>query len=207
VKIWIGGIVALLAAGIAIYLGTRSSGDDAPAPAPQPATLPAPQAPQAQMPAPSLPNTPPAGRTATDDGSAKTYQIEGITVHDHRGSNAGPPMDLPPNMHPPGSREIPVSIVSAFSKEVRRVVFDCTHDLPQAQRGPHSRVEGEIVIAIKDGKASVTKSLMQLRDTTGDVEQVRQCIEQHATGLSVDGEGQADLDGYSIHLQSPILGR
>jgi hypothetical protein len=206
VKIWIGAGAALLIAGIAIWLGTRMS-DDAPTRAPAPeAVAKAAPAPGTQPPptvAPTLPGTAPK----TDDVEATTYQVGNVTVHDHRGSNAGPPIDIPPNMRPPGSRTIPTSLVGKFSTEVRRAMMECTRDVPMAQRGPHARMEGEIVIAIKDNKATVTKSLMLPRDTTGDLSQTQQCLEQRLTGVSVDGQGEADLDAYSIHLQFPIMGR
>jgi hypothetical protein len=200
-----GGLAAAVAVALAIYL-TRGS-DDPPARTPAPATDPGATQTPAHAPSnvtPSLPGS--AATPVTGSDGTITYQVDTVTVHDHRGSNAGPPIDLPPNLHPPGSRTIPPSLTGAVSREVRRVMNDCAASLPPGARGPRPKLDGEIVIAIKDNKATVTRAIMQLRDTLGDVSPVKQCLEQKSVGLSVDGQGEADLDAYSIHMTFAIGG-
>jgi hypothetical protein len=195
----------LVAACVAIWLGTRG-GEDAPA-TPGSAAQQTGATPvegkrgTTVTPAPELRGGDPA---SSGDG-VTTYQVDTVTIHDHRGANAGQRLDLPPNLHPPGGRRIPPTLTGAFASQVRTVLAECARSLPAEARGPRPRVEGDIIIAITGGKASVTRSLMQLRDVQGDVDAIRQCVEQKATGLTADAAGQDDLEGYAIHVQFPIL--
>ncbi len=203
-----GAAAALAAAGVAIWLGTRDSGDaPAPAPAATPVAKPTRTAPPVLSEGSSSPTkVSPADVQNPGSDDAKTYKVDSVTIHDHRGSNAGPPIDLPPNLHPPGSRLIPPTLTGAVAREVRGVLAECSRALPPGARGPHPKMDGEIVIAIKDGKVSVTKALVQLRDTLGDVDSIRQCLEQKSLAVTTDAQGEADLDAYSIHVSFPILG-
>jgi hypothetical protein len=199
------GVAAIIAIAVVIWLGTRGSDDvSAPGVAPTPVARPVPAA--GTSPTTTVtPSLPGSAAPATDSEGTPTYKFEGVTVHDHRGSNATA-MDVPPSIHPPGTRTIPPSLTGAVAREIRRVLADCTRDMPAGSRGPRPRMDGEVVISIKDNKTTVTKALMQLHDTIGDVGPVRQCLEQKAVGLTTDGQGEADLDSYSIHVSFALGG-
>lgn len=155
-------------------------------------------------PAPSLPGGS-GGARLGDEGSATEYVVGDVRVRDHRGgSNA--PLDVPPNVHPPGARKIPSSLTAAVAQQVRAVLADCTKDVPRDARGPHPRVEGQLIVTIKDHKMSVTSATMQLRDMPADsLDATRQCVEQHSVGLEAQAPDQDDLDNYSIGVTFAVL--
>jgi hypothetical protein len=188
--------VAAVAIALALYFLLHTTDRDPPPPA-KPADPP-PR--EHETPAPALPQ----GRI-TPEGSATTYTIDGIEVRDHRGSNAGPPMDLPPNIHPPLSHKIPSTLTHVVAQQLQGVLAECARALPPGARGPKPRLEGEVIVAIKSGKLTVTRSMMQLRDTIGDVEATRSCVEQKSVGLTADASDQPDLDNYSIHVSFAVL--
>lgn len=148
-------------------------------------------------PAPSLPDNGGSPRLP-DRGSASEYVVGDVRVRDHRGgSNA--PLDVPPNVHPPGQRQIPSSLTSAMAQRVRGVLAECTKDLSPEARGTHARLEGQIVVTIKDHTMSVASATMQLRDMPAEaLDATRQCVEQKAVGLATPAPDQDDLDKYSI---------
>lgn len=192
-------VVGIAIVGLAIWL-TRS--DDTPKPAtPEPAPQPVERAPGTTV-TPSLPDQ---ARVA-DDAGVTSYEIGGVPVRDHRtGSGAQVPLDLPPNIHPPDMRQIPPTLTASITKQVRGVLAECSRLLPADARGPKPRVDGEIIISIKSGVANIDKSMMQLRDVTGDPEPMKQCMEQKTVGLTTAASDQADLTNYSIHLSLVVL--
>jgi hypothetical protein len=148
-------------------------------------------------PAPSLPGSSGAPRLS-DQGSANEYVVGDVRVRDHRGgSNA--PLEVPPNVHPPGAREIPSALTQGIAQQVRGVLADCTKDVPREGRGPRPRLHGQLIVAIKDHQMSVTAATMKLDDMPADsLDATRQCVEEHAVGLTTPADGQDDLDNYSI---------
>jgi hypothetical protein len=78
---------------------------------------------------------------------------------------------------------------------------ECGRSVPAPSLGTKPRLEGQIVIAVKDQQAKVTSATMQLRDITGEaVDPTRQCIEQRSLGLTAAAPGEVDLESYSINL-------
>ena len=67
---------------------------------------------------------------------------------------------------------------------MKDIALECAKSLPAGARGTKPRVEGQITIAIKENKVTVTGSTMQLRDVTGDVDATKQCIEQKALAVT-----------------------
>jgi hypothetical protein len=155
-------------------------------------------------PAPNLPGSSGAPRLS-EQGSSNEYVVGDVRVRDHRGgSNA--PLDVPPNVHPPGAREIPSRLTSAMAQQVRGVLAECTKDIPRDARGPHPRLEGQLIVNIKDHKMTVSGATMQLRDMPADsLDATRQCVEQKSIGLSTDAGDQDDLDNYSIGVTFAVL--
>jgi hypothetical protein len=168
---------------------TASSSDPAPTPTP----------------APSLPSSGDSAHVVPPAGSANEYMVGDVRVRDHRaGSNA--PLDIPPNIHRPNSRELPSTLTSDIAQKVRAALVDCAKDLPKEARGEHPRLEGQIVVAIKDHKLTVTSATMQLRDVSGDAAATtKSCIEQRSVGLETAANDQDDLDNYSIGVTFAVL--
>lgn len=145
---------------------------------------------------PSLPMT----GSAPTPGGPDEYSVGGMKVRDHRRGDTEK-LDIPPNVHPPGSTEIPPTLTQALAGQVKAVMRECVKSLPADARGERPKLEGQITIAVKDQKASITKSLVQLRDVNGDaVTAAKECIEQKAIGLNAPASDVPNLDAYTINL-------
>jgi hypothetical protein len=146
---------------------------------------------------PSLPQ-PAAGENPRD------YAVGDIRVRDHRAGDHKP-LDIPPNVHRAEGRAIPSTLTHEVAQKVKTVMMQCVTDLPKEARGEKPRLEGQISIAIKEKKVTVTKSTMQLRNVSGEsVEPTKQCIEQKSIGLENAAPDQADLDDYTINISFAI---
>jgi hypothetical protein len=197
--------IAVVVAGAVVWWTLHKPA--APAPEPEvatPVTSAASSTPSAPTvtPAPSLPGgeqrleSPPAG---------SEYMVGDVRVRDHRsGSNA--PMDVPPNLHPANSRELPSQLTQVVAQKVRVVLADCTKDISKDQRGPKPRLEGQLIVSIKDHQLAVTSATMQLRDLPADqTAATKQCVETHSVGLDTPAPDQDDLDKYPINVAFAVL--
>jgi hypothetical protein len=201
-------VVVVVALAIGGWLLFRKEKPAAPAASGSAAVTEAPTTatPTSTDPAPRLPSSSvDSTHPVAPAGSANEYVVGDVRVRDHRsGSNA--PLDIPPNIHRPNTRQLPSTLTADVAQKVRAVLVDCTKDLPKEARGEHPRLEGQVVVAIKDHKLTVTGATMQLRDVSGDaLEPTRQCIEQHAVGLETAATDQDDLDNYSIGVTFAVL--
>lgn len=136
----------------------------------------------------------------------REYAVGDSPVRDHRAGD-NKPLDIPPNVHTSDSRLIPSSLTHEISQKVKAVLKECVASLPKEGRGAKPRLEGQIVIAIKDKTLSVTESTIQMRDLDGlgaATETAKQCVQSHAVGLSTPAEGEADLAAYPINLSYAI---
>jgi hypothetical protein len=132
----------------------------------------------------------------------REYAVGDTPIRDHRAGD-NKPIDIPPNIHPNDSRLIPSALTHDISQKVKAARKDCVKDLPEEGRGEKPRMEGQILIAIKDKTLSVTQATIQLRDLDGlgaTAEAAKQCVEAHAVGLSTIAPDEADLESYSINL-------
>ena len=135
----------------------------------------------------------------------KDYVVGDIRVRDHRdGDNK--PLDIPPNVHPAEAPTIPSTLTHEISQQVKNVVLECAKSIPkEARTAERPRVEGQIIIAIKDHKLTITKSTMQLRNVSGEsVEPTKQCIESKSIGLTNPAADQGDMDSYSINVSYAV---
>jgi hypothetical protein len=153
---------------------------------------------------PGLPGESPRLPQPGPGENPRDYVVGDVRIRDHRtGDNK--PIDVPPNAHPADSRKIPPTLTHEISQKVKAVMMQCVADLPKDARGDKPRLEGQIIIAIKNNKASITSSTIQLRNVTGDaLESTKQCIESKAVGIENPAPDQADLDNYPIHLSYAI---
>ena len=153
---------------------------------------------------PAAPGEHPTLPQAAPGENPKDYVVGDIRVRDHRAGDHKP-LDVPPNPHPMEGPMIPSALTHEISQKLRAHVMTCTASLPKDARGEKPRVEGQIIIAIKDHKVTITKSTMQLRDVSGEsVEPTKQCIEQKALGIENSAPEQSDLDNYSINVTYAI---
>jgi hypothetical protein len=148
---------------------------------------------------PSANGTPERTTEAPVPTPAKEYVVGGVRVRDHRkGEHAQ--IDVPPAVHPPGGRKLPSELTNGIAQQVRAVVASCAASVPAETRGAKPRADGELRIAIKSGQATVTGATVQLRDFTGTVDPVKQCIEQKSVGIATPSGDEADLESYSITM-------
>jgi hypothetical protein len=124
-----------------------------------------------------------------------------MKVRDHRRGDTEK-LDIPPNVHPPGATEIPSTLTHELAQQVKAVMRDCVKSLPADARGELPKLEGQITVAVKDQKASITKALVQLRDVKdGDaVTAAKQCIESKSIGIGAPASDVPNLDAYTINL-------
>lgn len=142
-------------------------------------------------------------RPAVPDGSGATvseYTIGGVRVRDHRSGDHAP-LDIPPAIHPPEGRKIPSQLTSDLAQRLRTVMTECAPTVPPQARGQASRIEGEILIAIKDHQATVTSATYQARDVVGEAQgSIKQCMEQKSVGVAAPSGDEPDVEGYAITL-------
>jgi hypothetical protein len=157
-------------------------------------------------PTPSLPAGSDQGSAAgSGESNPRDYMVGDIRVRDHR-SGDNKPLDIPPGVHPAESRMIPSSLTHDITKKVKAVMAECTADVPREARGASPRLEGQLVISIKDQTLTVAKATMQLRDIVGAAQEpTKQCIEQKTVGLQTPATDEPDLENYSITITFAIL--
>jgi|SRR5688572_1264726 len=154
------------------------------------------------------PGLPPSERPANIPPPApgdnpRDYVVGDVRVRDHRSGDTKP-LENPPIAQPAESRVIPATLTHQISAQVKTVALECTKGLPASARGEKPRIEGQLAIAIKDNKVTVTKSTLDLRDVTGDVAAMKQCIESKALAVTNPGGGEADLESYPINVTIAI---
>ena len=177
----------------------------------------APDSPGIKNPKTTDPSRPSAGtvesveRGAHADGVTEPpteYTLpDGRKVRDFRAPQNRKPLELPPSVHAPGGRKIPPQLTGLFADEIQKHLRECGTAVPSNARGAKPRLEGQIVIAIKQAQGSVTSAIFKLTDLTSEsiAETTRQCVEQKALTVKVPATGEADLDSYSINLSFALL--
>lgn len=142
-------------------------------------------------------STPPAG-------SADAYHVGDVKMRDHRGSG-GAPIDVPPNVHTPEGPRIDSTLTAAIGKQVRTVIQTCAKDASREGRGAKPRVDGQIIITVSGGQATITSSVIQPHDVPDAVAStLKACIEPKLVGISAPAPNQADLDNYGINVTTQL---
>lgn len=203
----VGALVVLAAAVVLVVMIAKPGEEPTATPPTQPATETAAKpVPTPDRPASVTVTDRPRGESAptpmTGGENPREYAVGDTPVRDHRAGD-NKPIDIPPNVHPNDSRLIPSSLTHDISQKVKAAMRDCVKDLPRDGRGEKPRMEGQILIAIKDRTLAVTQATIQLRDLDGlgaAAEAAKQCVEAHAVGLSTVAPDEADLASYSINL-------
>ncbi len=156
--------------------------------------------------APVLPSVPDGSAVVAAGGSAypKEYMVGNVRVRDHR-SGDNKPLDLPPNMHPAESRELPSELTNDISQQVRRRLFECASAVPKEARGTKPKLVGQLTVAIKDHKLSITDMALQVRDLEGPSgDTLKQCVMEKSATFAADARDQADVENYGIAITFAI---
>jgi len=133
-------------------------------------------------------------------GTAREYTVGDVRVRDHRsGENA--PLEAPPPIHPPEGRKIPSQLTSDLAQHLRGVMNECAAGVPREALGASPRLEGEVLMSIKDHQATVTNATFQLRDVApASQDALKQCMAQKAVGVATPSGDEPDVEGYEITL-------
>jgi hypothetical protein len=134
-----------------------------------------------------------------DGSAAPTRPVGAQGVRDHRAPERAAPAapEQPPD--PPAGHKINVQVTSDLSQVLRPALQDCATNLAPGVAGDTSRVEGQIVIAIKNHQATVTSASFQLRDFAEAAQaDLKQCLVQRAVGVTAPAGDEPDIDGYPI---------
>jgi len=147
--------------------------------------------------APSLPSETPTG----SGGQYKEYVVGDTRVRDHRTGDRAP-IDIPPSVHPPDGRKIQSNLTHEIGQKLKVMVKDCTQTLAAGAKTNASRLEGQVVIAIKAKQVTVTRATVQLREVTDAepaIATVKKCIEEKALTITQTAE-ENDVEAYDINL-------
>lgn len=126
------------------------------------------------------------GRTAGDPG-----------MRDHRAAEHAAVEPPPPDA--PAGRRINIQVTSDLSQVLRPALQSCAANLAPGAAGDTSRVEGQVIIAIKDHQATVTSANFQLHDIAEAAQpDIKQCLVQRAMGVTAPAGDEPDLDSYTI---------
>ena len=194
----------IVAAGVVLILMMSRGGSDT---APESAKrAPAPVAPpvaSTDPAAPALPTTAPTTATTGSDG-VKEYMVGGVKVRDHRGGD-NKQIDLPPNPHPAESRELPSELTHDITQQIRRQMDTCAAAVPKDVRGTKPKLDGQVTVAIRDHKLTVTDLALQVRDVDGpSADALKQCVAEKSASYVSSAPDQPDLDNYGIAITFAI---
>jgi hypothetical protein len=203
-------VVAVSAAGLLLWMILRSGEDGASARSTPPGTTPErvvsrespPRVEDSSRPGvPQVLPSEPSGSARSGDKTPPTESIiNGVRVRDHR-KDRTKPIALSSVERPAHARKIPPELTKSISDRILPIVRECGAAVPPEARGTKPRIEGPVVIAIKDHQVKVTGATLELMDVTGDaVEQVTQCIQQKTLGITTSAADEADLENYPIQI-------
>ena len=127
---------------------------------------------------------------------------DGRKVRDFRDPSKRVPLEVPPAIHPPGGRKIQPELTGKFTDQILARMHECGKSVAPESLGEKPRLEGQIVIAIKGGTASVTSAVFKVTNLTSEsvAQQQKECIEQKSVGVTAPATDEQDLDAYSINL-------
>jgi len=205
-------VVAVSAAGLVLWMILRSGEDGASAGSKPPEATSErivsrerpPRVQDSDSSRPGVPQvlpTEPSGSARAGDRTPPTESIiNGVRVRDHR-KDRTKPIALSGIDRPAHARKIPPELTKSISDRILPIVRECGAAVPPEARGTKPRIEGPVVIAIKDHQVKVTGATLELNDVTGDlVEQVTQCIQQKTLGITTSAADEADLENYPIQI-------
>jgi hypothetical protein len=131
---------------------------------------------------------------------AHEYMVGDVRVRDHRsGENA--PIEALPAIHPPERRKIPSQLTSDLAQRLRGVMNECAAGIPREALGASPRLEGSVLMSIKNHQATVTNAMFQLRDVApASQDPLKQCMAQKAVGVATPSGDEPDVEGYEITL-------
>src|SRR5690606_9920914 len=127
--------------------------------------------------------------------------VDGVIIRDHR-KDRSKPIALPDRPPPKHARKIPPELTREVTNRLLPIVRACASSVPPEARGAKPRVEGTVVIAIRNGQVQVSQAAIELTDVVGaPADPAKQCIEQQTLGVTAPAADEADLDDYPIRIR------
>ena len=121
----------------------------------------------------------------------------GPGMRDHRAAEQAAVEPPPPDA--PAGPKINIQVTSDLSQVLRPALQACAANLAPGAAGDTSRVEGQVVIAIKDHQATVTSASFQLHDIAEAAQpDIKQCLVQRSLGVTAPAGDEPDIDSYPI---------
>jgi len=158
-----------------------------------------------QKPMPTLPADPGSAVAATGSSSVREYMVGDTKIRDHRsGSNV--PRDIPVNPHPANARELPAELTHDISQQVKRAIYECAAQVAKEVKGDKPKVVGQLVVAVKDHKLSITNMALETRDINDDAAAatLKQCSQDKSANFTSVAKDQDDVTDYAIQLNFAI---
>ena len=137
-------------------------------------------------------------RSPVRTGPVTETVVNGVRIRDHRRDRTAP-VEIP--LQPAHMRRIPPALTADISDRIFPFVRECAAAVPAAARIEKPRVEGDVVIAIKDHQVQIRSAkidLVGVADTA--VEATARCIEEKALRVTTPAADEADLEEYPIRL-------
>jgi hypothetical protein len=210
----IAGVLALIAAAIALFFILRGGDEKKPAPPADDSSLTA-NGPElnaapgtgtrgsgvgAPIPRAKLPNGGGGGGAGTDE--VKTYVTDtGNLVRDHR-SNVTDPKAVPAPM-PPEQQTMSSNVTAEIYRSLAPVVRACGLDVDASAKGPEPVVHVTLSVDVAGERLTFADATAVTTDIDGAAaDKVIACVRDRANGLTVDAKGEPDRTGYIV--QYPI---
>lgn len=205
----IGGVLALIAAAVALFFFLRG-GDEKKPKAPDTALV-TPIGPKlnaapgtgtpgsgvgSPMPRVKMPTDPSGTGAGTDD--VKTYVTDtGNLVRDHR-ANVTDPKAVPAPM-PPEQQTMSSNVTAEIYRTLAPVVRGCGTEIDASAKGPEPVVHVTLSVDVAGEKLTFADAMAVTTDIDGPAaDKVIACVRDRANGLTVEAKGEPDRTGYIV---------
>jgi len=126
--------------------------------------------------------------------------VNGVRVRDHRRDRSKPIVlhDPPPSTR---SRRIDAKVTADVNDRLVPGVRECGAAVPPEARSPKPRVQGQVTLAIKDHRLSITGATIEITGVAGaSLEIAKQCIQEKALAVTVPQVDEEDLESYPLQI-------
>jgi hypothetical protein len=138
-------------------------------------------------------------RNSADPSVTETI-VNGVRVRDHRQDRSKPIVlhDPPPSSR---SRRIDAKVTAEVNDRLLPGVRECGAAVPPEARSDKPRVQGQVLLAVKDRRLSLTAATIEITGVVGaSLEIAKQCIQQKALAVTVPQVDEEDLESYPLQI-------
>jgi hypothetical protein len=155
-----------------------------------------------QTSSPATQTTTTATTQTGDRPPPKEYVVDGVKIRDHRRGDRPPITEAPPREQ---VRKLPTPITQEIGGKFQTVFRDCMKAIPKEAKGEKPRATGSMIVAIKDQKLTVVETNLDFNNVAPDAAAAaKQCVSQHAVGLSAAAANETDVDRHAISVSLVI---